>query len=99
MKVTTWTTILSALLLATSSAVNSQDYSAPEESGLVAVWPYPTPDDVCQVIGKNDLTINLHITGILIGCPSHEAGAIEDRISEGAIEITQIGTWVLYSTR
>ncbi len=56
------------------------DYTPPEQSGLVAVRPYPNPGDVCQVIGENDVTRDLlDDASLLIGCPKHESGAILDR--------------------
>ena len=78
--------------------MTDQSYSPPEASGLVAVRPYPTPSDVCQVIGENDLTVDyLDDAAILIGCPAAEPGAIADRMAEGAMQITQVGDWVLLS--
>ncbi|MBT8474475.1 MAG: hypothetical protein KJO78_03290 [Alphaproteobacteria bacterium] len=73
-------------------------YTPPEASGLVGVRPYPGPRDVCQVIGENDLTIDyLDHTELLIGCPAHEIGAIDDRVSEGGVLQTQVGEWMLLS--
>ena len=73
-------------------------YPPPEESGLIAVRPYPGPDDICQVIGENDLT-NQHLdhTELLIGCPLSESGAISDRTDAGARVVDVVGDWVLLS--
>ena len=48
-------------------------YSPPEDSCLHSVRPYPNTDDVCQIIGENDLTVeHLDDAALLIGCPYHE---------------------------
>jgi hypothetical protein len=73
-------------------------YSAPDASGLIAVQAYPTPRDVCQIIGESEATQDyLDHTTTLIGCPAIEPGAIEDRLNEGAMRLTQVGAWVLLS--
>jgi len=73
-------------------------YSPPEDSCLRSVRPYPNTDDVCQVIGENDLTVEyLDDDALLIGCPYHETGAIGDRLAEGVQQLDQIGSWVLLS--
>jgi len=52
---------------------------------LFEIWPYPSPDDVCKVIGENSLTAELMDDNmLLVGYPRHEKGAIGDRITEGA---------------
>ena len=44
-----------ALLLAACTATAPEPaYTPPEASGLVAVRPFPGPDDVCQIIGENE---------------------------------------------
>ncbi|MDA7826709.1 hypothetical protein N9A67_00635 [Rhodobacteraceae bacterium] len=71
-------------------------YSAPEESGLIAVRPYPNPDDVCQVIAKNKLVEPLFtMAKTLIACPKHETGAIGDRRNEGARVLGQAKHWTV----
>jgi len=73
-------------------------YSPPEDSGLIGVRPYPNADDVCVVIGENELTQDyLDDSATLIGCPTHERGAISDRISDGAVTLETVGKWVLLS--
>ena len=73
-------------------------YTPPEKSGLIGVRAYPGPDDVCQVIGENELTQNyLDDSATLFGCPTQETGAINDRISESGITLAPIGDWVLLS--
>ncbi|MCY4172538.1 MAG: hypothetical protein OXF25_00360 [Cyanobacteria bacterium MAG CAR3_bin_5] len=68
------------------------------DSCLHSVRPYPNTDDVCQVIGENDITVEyLDDAALLIGCPYHETGAIGDRLAEGAQQLDQIGSWVLLS--
>jgi len=74
------------------------DYTPPEESGLIGIRPYPTPADVCMVIGENDLTENLiDDQSLLIACPKHEKGAIGDRKREGARELAHARHWTLLS--
>lgn len=97
MKYLTLLATLSTLSLTACGPVQiTAGYSPPESSGLVGVRPYPTPDDVCQVIGENELTSDyLDHTTVLIGCPVSEAGAIRDRLSEGGERLETIGDWVL----
>lgn len=76
----------------------SAAYTPPEASGLVAVRPYPTEGDVCQVIGENDLTNELlDHTATLIGCPYYETGAIADLRDGGGVPVGRIGDWALFS--
>jgi hypothetical protein len=88
-----------ALLLAACTATAPDPtYTPPEASGLVAVRPFPGPDDVCQIIGENALTNRyLDDSATLIGCPVAEPGAIADRKAAGAIELDRIGDWLLLS--
>ena len=88
---------ISALALVTACA-STPDYSSPEASGLIGVRPYPGPNDVCQVIGENELTNQyLDHTEILVGCPIGESGAIKDRNNEGGTIVDLVGQWVLIS--
>jgi hypothetical protein len=71
-------------------------YTEPADSGLLAVRPYPTPNDVCQVIGENDATRDLlDDSSLLIACPKHEKGALEDRMAEGARVVGHARHWTL----
>jgi hypothetical protein len=71
-------------------------YTPPEESGLIAVRAYPDAGSVCQVLGENEITSEfLDHTALLIGCPTSEAGAIQDRINSGAEVLDQVGAWTL----
>ena len=73
-------------------------YTPPEASGLIGVRAYPGPRDNCMVIGENELTSNyLGDASLLIGCPVHETGAINNRLAEGAQQLSQVGAWVLLS--
>jgi hypothetical protein len=86
-----------ALALLTACAPTSQ-YASPETFGLIGVRPYPGANDVCQVIGENDVTNPyLDDSAILVGCPLSEAGAIKDRNSEGGTIVELVGEWVLIS--
>jgi len=76
----------------------TQAYTEPSASGLFAVRPYPNADDVCQVIGENDLTRDLlDDSAILIGCPKHEKGAIMQRVGEGGTIAAHAKHWTLIS--
>ena len=73
-------------------------YTEPVASGLVEVRRYPTPDDVCVVVGENDATAELlDHDALLIGCPKHEKGAIADRRAEGAEVVAHARHWTLLS--
>lgn len=72
------------------------EYTEPEQSGLVSGRAYPNPEDVCRVIGENDLTRGyLDDSQLLIGCPKHERGAIADRLQEGARIVGSAAHWTL----
>ncbi|WP_371169095.1 hypothetical protein [Aliiroseovarius sp. 2305UL8-7] len=78
----------------------SNRYVAPEASGLVALRPYPNPNDICQIIGENEETNDLlDHEHLLIGCPSHERGAIDDRVREGAEILKEVNGWTLLNLR
>ncbi len=73
-------------------------YSEPKQSGLIAVRPFPGPEDVCQVIGENLVTSPLlDDSAILIGCPKHETGAISDRLADGGQIVAHAKHWTLIS--
>ena len=73
-------------------------YTKAEASGLIGIRPYPNPDDVCLVIGENATTRELlDDSALLIGCPKHERGAIEDRKREGANIVAHAKHWTLLS--
>jgi len=75
------------------------DYTPPATSGLIGLRPYPNPDDVCMVMGENDVTrAYLDDAALLIGCPKHEQGAIGDRWAEGARIVGHAGHWTLLGT-
>lgn len=75
------------------------DYTEPEASGLIGVRPFPNTGDICQVIGENDLTVELlDDAAILVGCPKHEGGAIGDRLREGGQVVGHAKHWTLIST-
>ncbi|MCV6594227.1 MAG: hypothetical protein OIF48_14835 [Silicimonas sp.] len=71
-------------------------YTPPEASSLIGFGPYPGPGDVCQKIAENDLSNPyLDDTQQLIGCPTHERGAIADRLRDGGELLDRIGDWQL----
>ena len=85
-------------LLVACAPSQPQTFPPPEASGLVAGAPYRGPDDICRVIGENELTQNyLDHTATLVGCPKRETGAIADREAEGGVIVGQEGSWVLIS--
>lgn len=80
------------------SAPTRESYSEPHISGLSAIQPFPSADDVCQMI-REDEKIRAPATdgSFLIACPKHERGAIGDRISEGAVIIEHAHHWTILS--
>jgi len=87
-----------AAVLAACAQQSGPPYTPPEDYGLVSVRPYPTPADVCQVIGESPPVAEyLDDASLLIGCPTHEAGAMEDRRGEGAVPVGLVGRWMLFS--
>jgi len=71
-------------------------YKSAEDSGLVSVRPYPKPNGVCQILGESPATVDyLDHSAILIGCPDHDLGAIEDRKNEGAKIVGRVNSWTL----
>ncbi len=73
-------------------------YTEPAQSGLIGLRPFPTPDDVCQVIGENSLTNPfLGDASLLVGCPKHERVAIAMRLREGGQIVAQAKHWTLIS--
>ena len=85
-------------VIATSTACvqHSASYTPPEAAGLVGGQAYPSSDDVCQVLGESPATTAYSDgSDIIIGCPSHEMGAIGDRQSEGAKILDTVGNWTV----
>ena len=73
-----------------------ENYTPPEDSGLISLQPYPQPNDVCQILGESPATAEyLDQSSILIGCPDHEHGAIQDRKNEGAKIVGRVRSWTL----
>ncbi|MEY8883026.1 hypothetical protein [Donghicola sp. XS_ASV15] len=73
-------------------------YTTPEMNELDAVRPYPYTYDVCQVLTPNEATQAFTISENhkLIGCPSHETGAINDRIKmNGGTVLGQVQKWTI----
>jgi hypothetical protein len=80
------------------AAPSTTRYTEAAQSGLIAVRPYPTANDVCEVIGENSLTNEfLDDSAILIGCPKHERGAIAARLGEGGQIVAHARHWTLIS--
>ncbi|WP_152563314.1 hypothetical protein [Ruegeria halocynthiae] len=73
-------------------------YTEASASGLNAVRPYPTAEDVCQVIRENqEIRDPVDDGSFLIACPKHERGAISDRQNEGAQVVAQARHWTILS--
>ena len=71
-------------------------YNSAEDSGLVSVRPYPQPNAVCQILGESPATVDyLDHSAILLCCPDHDLGAIEDRKTEGAKIVGKFNSWTL----
>ena len=71
-------------------------YQAPELSGLEEVGRYPNPNDVCIALDANEVTRRVtKETSGLIGCPTHETGAIKDRVSEDFTRVGVIDGWTI----
>lgn len=62
-------------------------------SGVQTIRPYPTADDVCQVVQGS--AVQEHDEGTVIACPNRERGAIRDRRNEGAEVLRKAGNWTL----
>ena len=74
-------------LTSTTGSVENQ-YTNPEDSGLLAAHPYPGKEDICIYLNSNAVTEPFEMTDhFLIACPQHEVGAIEDRKREQNAEI------------
>ncbi len=59
--------------------------SACASNQLNVIQAYPTADDVCVLVKNSGITARLNNNAdTLLACPSHEQGAISDRVSEGA---------------
>ena len=90
--------LLSLIACSNASTPKEELFEDIEKSGLIGVRPYPTANDVCQVVGENERTVEfLDDSATLIACPSHEAGAIADRQSEGGEIMRLEGNWLLIS--
>ena len=73
-------------------------YTEPERSRLNAIRPYPNDDDVCMTLHKDSVTDKLvSDNAVLIGCPTHEKGAISNRLGEGGTVIAHALHWSLLS--
>lgn len=69
-------------------------------SGLKTVRPYPSPDDVCQLLRVNRAVEDLVVKdSTLIACPKHEKGALADRRRAGAWVIGNSTHWVILSVK
>lgn len=91
---------LSALVGLSACHAIAPGYTAPEKDGLIAVRPYPGPNDVCRIIGESPQTVDLlDDAALLVGCPLNEAGAIKDMQLAGGVPIRAEGRWMLFSIR
>ena len=73
-------------------------YTTPEMNGLDAVRPYPYSFDVCQLLNPNEATqaFTVPANRKMIGCPTHETGAIKDRIDmNGGKVLGQVKMWTI----
>lgn len=86
-----------ALLFAALSALaGCARYTPPSASGLESLGPFPGPGDVCERIAPNAATLRLTTEREdLIACPTHERGAISDRMRDGFYLVGTIDAWTL----
>lgn len=78
------------------SGCGTPQYSKPEQSGLRPIAAFPSAGDVCSSLATQGSTENDIAASVdLIGCPSHERGAINDRIDEGFSVSGVQGAWTL----
>lgn len=78
----------------------TNSYTEINASGLVAIRPYPNPDDVCVIIKTPEaLADKIEDGAFLIACPKHERGAISDRVEEGALVIAHAKHWSVLEVR
>lgn len=68
------------------------NYTEASRSGLKTVRPYPSPDDVCQLLRVNRVVEDLVVEDrTLIACPKHEKGALADRRRAGCWQFYALG--------
>ena len=76
------------------------NYTEASRSGLKTVRPYPSPDDVCQLLRVNRAVEDLVVEDrTLIACPKHEKGALADRRRAGARVVGNSTHWVILSVK
>lgn len=84
----------------TAEAPTTYEYTEANRSGLRTTRPYPSPDDVCELIKVNRAVEDLVFEGrTLIACPKHEKGAIADRRRAGARVVGNATHWVILSVK
>lgn len=85
-----------ATLTSTSGSVENQ-YTNPEDAGLLVAHPYPAKEDICVSLNSNTVTKPFEMMDhFLIACPQHEVGAIEDRKREQNAEIVGLqNSWTI----
>lgn len=65
-------------------------------SGLRTIAPFPNHDDVCRSVDETSVPTELvKDRKMLIACPKHEIGALEDRIRQGAKVIAHAKHWTV----
>lgn len=75
-------------------------YSEIELSGLHDLAPYPNDDDVCVSLKPTKPLEPYQQEGrILIACPKHEKGALQDRRSEGGRIVGHAKHWSVLSIK
>lgn len=83
--------ILTALLVLLATGLPS--FAETIAPGIQTVRPYPTREDVCQVVKGSG--VQDHAKGTVIACPDRERGAIRDRKHEGAEILLKAKGWTL----
>lgn len=78
------------------AAPTTYEYTEAIDSGLRTIAPFPNPDDVCRSVDETYVPAEwVKDDNILIACPKHEMGALEDRIREGARVVAHAKHWTV----
>lgn len=85
---------ISSIAITLMACTPTVNYTPVEEVGLAADRPYPTAADVCVELKPTPAISSYAKSGhLLLGCPTHETGAIQDRVAEGAKVVGKVESW------
>lgn len=101
------TVVLSAILLSgcaidettpMGAAIYDAQHETAEESGLIAVRPYPNADSICQVLGSNAMTASFFARNTsVVGCPRFENEAIAELEAAGFKNDGSTRSWIIFT--